>query len=83
MVCALAEGRGHAALEIGLAAIDVSAAPVLQMSQFSDNFWYSNVLTSLQALNPNVVGFDFSVISWAHLITRVIKFCRYFSVITR
>ncbi|EAT47799.1 AAEL001140-PA, partial [Aedes aegypti] len=56
-ICAVAEGRGHATLEIGLAGIDI-AAPVLQMSQFSDNFWYSNILTSLQALNPVMVFFS-------------------------
>ncbi|XP_062559782.1 mutS protein homolog 4-like [Armigeres subalbatus] len=56
-ICAVAEGRGHATLEIGLAGIDITA-PVLQMSQFSDNFWYSNILSSLQVLNPIVVFFS-------------------------
>ncbi|XP_055591515.1 mutS protein homolog 4-like [Uranotaenia lowii] len=57
VICTIAEGRGYANLEIGVAAIDISA-PVLQMSQFSDNFWYSNILTSLEAFQPHVIYFS-------------------------
>ncbi|XP_058464100.1 mutS protein homolog 4-like [Malaya genurostris] len=73
VVCAIAEGRGHATLEIGISAVDISA-PVLQMTQFSDNFWYSNALTLLQAFDPVVIFFsDHSLDCQASTLSSVIQ----------
>lgn len=51
---AITEGRGNASCEVGIAAIDLSR-PELIMSQISDNFWYTGLLTKIAILSPTEI----------------------------
>ncbi|XP_037047963.1 mutS protein homolog 4-like [Bradysia coprophila] len=51
---AITEGRGNASCEVGIAAIDIKR-PELIMSQISDNFWYTGLLTKIAILSPTEI----------------------------
>lgn len=51
---AITEGRGNASCEVGVAAIDINS-PELIMSQISDNFWYTGLLTKIAILSPTEI----------------------------
>lgn len=51
---AITEGRGNACCEVGIAALDIKR-PELIMSQISDNFWYTGLLTKIAILSPTEI----------------------------
>lgn len=48
---AIAEGRGLARGEIGIASVDLMSSTII-LSQFSDSQAYGKLLTKINALNP-------------------------------
>ncbi|KAJ6645464.1 MutS protein like 4 [Pseudolycoriella hygida] len=51
---AITEGRGNASCEVGIAAIDINR-PELIVSQISDNFWYTGLLTMIAIQSPKEI----------------------------
>lgn len=51
---AITEGRANASCEVGIAAIDIKR-PELILSQISDNFWYTGLLTKIAILSPTEI----------------------------
>jgi DNA mismatch repair protein MSH4 len=51
VILALAEGRGHAQREVGLAALDLNS-PILILCQLSDGIHYTDTLNKIHVLNP-------------------------------